>query len=76
MQCTLGKTGSLKLVFEDSSERSKHRISKELLKTVGFPELTHATKMSLQSAGKTDAAKLFSEAIETTPSRGLRIRKT
>jgi hypothetical protein len=75
MQCTLGKTGSRKLAFEDSSERSKRRKSKELLKTVGFPELTHATKMSLRSAGKTDAAELFSEAIETIPSRELRIRK-
>jgi hypothetical protein len=28
-------------------------------KTTGFPELTHATKMSLISAGKTDAAKTF-----------------
>jgi hypothetical protein len=31
--------------------------------------------MSLQSAGKTDAAKLFSETLEPTPTRGIRIRK-
>jgi hypothetical protein len=31
--------------------------------------------MSLRSAGKTDAAKLFSEALETTPMRTLSIRK-
>jgi hypothetical protein len=49
--------------------------SKELRKTVGFPELAHAIKMSLRSAGKTDAAKLFCEALETTPTRALRIRK-
>jgi hypothetical protein len=31
--------------------------------------------MSLQSAGKTYAAKHFSEALETTPTGALRIRK-
>jgi hypothetical protein len=31
--------------------------------------------MSLRSAGKTDAAKLFGEALETTPKKALRIRK-
>jgi hypothetical protein len=31
--------------------------------------------MNLRSSGKTDAAKLFSEALQTTPARGLRIRK-
>jgi hypothetical protein len=75
MHCTSGKSSRRKLAFEGSSERSKDIKSKELRKNVGFPELTHATKMSLRSAGKTDAAKLFSEALETTPTRGLRIRK-
>jgi hypothetical protein len=74
-KCTSDKSGRRKLAFKDSSERSKGRKSKELLKTVGFPELTHATKLNLRSAGKTDAAKLFSEALETTPTRGSRIRK-
>jgi len=48
-----------RLAFEESSERSKRRKSEELTKTVGFPELTHATKMNLRSSGKTDDAKLF-----------------
>jgi len=30
--------------------------------------------MPLRASGKTDAAKPFSEALETTPARGLRIR--
>jgi hypothetical protein len=47
----------------------------KIQRAVGFPELTHATKMSLQSAGKTDVAKLFSEALETTATRALSIRK-
>lgn len=64
-----------RLAFEESSERSKRRKSEKLRKTVGFPELTHATKRNLRSSGKTEAAKLFSEASETTPARGLRIRK-
>jgi len=63
-----------RLAFEESSEKSKRRKSEELRKTVGFPEPTQATKMNLRSSGKTDAAKLFSEALETTPARGLRIR--
>jgi len=53
----------------------ERRKSKDLRKTVGFPELTHATKMSLISAGKTDATKLFSEALEATPTRETGIRK-
>jgi len=44
-------------------------------RAAGFPELTHATKVSLQSAGKIDATKLFSETLETTPTRALKIRK-
>ena len=47
----------------------------ELRKIGGFPELINATTMSLQSAGKTYAAKRFSEALETTPTGALRIRK-
>jgi hypothetical protein len=73
--CTSGIRGLRKLAFEESSERSKRRKPKELRQTAGFPELTHATKMRLRSAGKTDVAKLFSEALETTPTRALRIRK-
>jgi len=63
------------LTFEESSGRNKHRKSKDLRKTVGLPELTHTTKMCLISAGKTDAAKLFSEALEIAPMRTLRNRK-
>jgi hypothetical protein len=75
MPCTLGARGRRKLAFEESSERSKRNNSKELRKIVGFPELTNATTMSLQSAGKTYAAKLFSEALETTPTGALKIRE-
>jgi hypothetical protein len=38
-------------------------------------ELTHAIKMSLRFAGKTDAVILFSEVLETTPTRASRLRK-
>jgi hypothetical protein len=47
MPCTLGTRGRRKLAFEESSERSKRRNSKELRKIVGFPELTNTTTMSL-----------------------------
>jgi hypothetical protein len=75
MPFTLGARGCRKLAFEESSERSKRKNSKELRKIVGFPELIHTTTVSLIAAGKTDAAKLFSEALETTPTGALRIRK-
>ena len=75
MMWASGKSGRRKLAFEDRSEKSKRRKSKDLRKTVRFPELTHATKMSLISAGKTDAAALVSEAVEATPTREIRIRK-
>jgi hypothetical protein len=47
MPCTSGKIGRRKMSFEESSESRKRRKSKELRKTVGLPELTQATKMSL-----------------------------
>lgn len=75
MHYTSGKTGRWKLAFEDSSEKGKGRKSKELRKTVGIPDLTRVTKMSLRTAGKTDAVELFDESLETTPTRGSRIRK-
>jgi hypothetical protein len=69
MPSTTGICGLRKLTFEQSSGRSKRRKSKEIRKTVGFTELAHANKMSLRSAGKTDAANLVSQALETTPTR-------
>jgi hypothetical protein len=58
------------------TEKSKQIKPNELWKTVGFPEITHATKLGLWSAGKKDDDnKLFSEALETIPTRALKIRK-
>jgi hypothetical protein len=71
MLCTSGKSGHRKLAFEDS----KRRKSNDFRKLIGFPDLTHATKMCLLSAGERDAAKLFSEALETILTRDLRIKK-
>jgi hypothetical protein len=76
MLYTSGKSGRRKLAFEESSERNKRRKSKDHRETVGFPELTHAIKMILISACKTDAAKRSSGALETDPKSALRIRKT
>jgi hypothetical protein len=75
MSCTAATRGRQKPAFEDSSEKIKCRRSKEILKTVGSTKLAHANKMSPRSAGKMDAAGLFSEALETTPKTGLIIRK-
>jgi hypothetical protein len=58
MSCTTGIRGRPKLMFEESSERIKRRKSKEIRNNIGFTQLAHANKMSLQSAGKTDAANL------------------
>ena len=60
-----------KLVFKEYNESSKCNISKDLRKTFCFPELTHATNIILQIAGKTDAAELFIGALETSPMRDL-----
>jgi hypothetical protein len=73
--CTTGICGRRKLAFEEGSEMRKRRKSKELRETVGFTELAHANKRSLRSAGKTDAADLFSIALGKTPTRALIIRK-
>jgi hypothetical protein len=67
MLCMSGVSGRRKFAFEDSSKRNK---LKELIKTVGFPELTH-TIMSLRSAGKINATTLHSEALVTTSTRTL-----
>jgi hypothetical protein len=75
MLCTAGKSSRRKLSFDDSSERHTRRKSNELQNTLCFPELTHGTKMSLKSAGRTDAAEISIEAVETTPTGDLRIRK-
>jgi hypothetical protein len=75
MPCTSGTFDRRKLAFEGSSERSKRRKSKQLRQTAGLPELTHATKMSLRSTGKTDATKVFIEAFERAPTKALRITK-
>jgi ADP-dependent phosphofructokinase/glucokinase len=48
-------------------EKEEPQKIKELRKTLCFPELAHATNMDLLFAGKTDAAKLFSYVLETTP---------
>ena len=55
--------------LKTEAKEGKRRKSKDLRKTVGFPELTHSAKISLISAGETDAAKLFSEALEANPTR-------
>lgn len=75
MPGTSGRSGRRNLVFEGSSERRNRIKSKELRNAVGFPELTQATTMNLRSSGRTDAAKLHSGTLETTPTRALRIRK-
>jgi len=72
---TSGKSGYRKLAFEESSGRNKRRKPKDLLKTVCLPELAHATNTSLRSASKSDAVKLCRGALETVPTRALRIRK-
>jgi hypothetical protein len=70
-----GRSGRRKLTFEKSSGKNKRRKSKDLRKSIGLPELAHATNMNLLSVGKTDAAKLRSGALETAPMKALRIRK-
>jgi hypothetical protein len=67
MSSTSGISSLRKLAFKEYNESSKCVIWKELCKTFGFPELTHATNISLLSAGKTDSAEIFIGASDTTP---------
>jgi len=60
-----------KLAFKERNESSKCVTSKELRKTFGFPDLTHATNITLRSAGKTDAADIFFGALGTMSSTAL-----
>lgn len=61
--------------YKLSSDRSKRRKTSELIKNISTPEITHAAKMKLRSTGQHTAAKLVEEAIETTPTRAIKIRE-
>jgi hypothetical protein len=65
MLCCSGICGRPKLESVENSKRSKGRKSKELRKTVGLPVLTNATKTSLISASKTDAANKLNKQSRT-----------
>jgi len=69
-----GISGFQKLAFKECNESSKCVISKELRRTFGFPYLTHATDISLRSAGKTNGAESFFGTLGTMASRALRLR--
>jgi hypothetical protein len=74
MSITSGIRSLRKLAFKEYNENSKCIISKELRTTFGFLELIHATHISLRSAGKRDVTELFIGALDTMPSRALRLR--
>jgi hypothetical protein len=61
MPCTTDKSGRQAWHWNRTAKGANTENSKELLKTFGFPDITHATKMRLKSAGTTDAAKSFHE---------------
>jgi hypothetical protein len=61
--------------LKTAAKRAKAENQKSLEKLSAFLILTHVTKMSLRSAGKTHAAELLNEALETAPTKRLRIRK-
>lgn len=72
-QPSTSRSGRPKLSFEESSERSKRRKTKDLAGKHGRQQLTHAVQVSLKSAGEKDAAKLVKEALQTTPTRSSKI---
>src|SRR5699024_9529309 len=62
--------------FSASSERSKRRKTEPLRSQYSQEELAFATQMSLRASGETEAAKLMTEALDTTPTRASKIRQS
>lgn len=60
--------------FDDCSERSKRRKTKELRESAETEELTFATQMKLRASGKTDASKVVKD-LNASPKRATKYRK-
>lgn len=60
--------------FAESSEKSKNRKIKGLLKSYSSPEIVYAAQCTLQKSGKRNTAMLLKESL-TTPSRSTKIKK-
>jgi hypothetical protein len=77
MPCPSSISGRRKLAFEETAEGAnvENENSFEKLVIPELTQITQLTKMSLRYARKIDAVQLFSEALETTPNRGLKVWK-
>ncbi|PZC74314.1 hypothetical protein B5X24_HaOG208006 [Helicoverpa armigera] len=68
------KIGRPPKTFEELSDRSKRRKTKELCERVPVEELTYAAGVSQRASGNRDASKLIKE-ITSTPTRATKFRK-
>ncbi|CAH2109275.1 unnamed protein product [Euphydryas editha] len=68
------KPGRPTKTFEESSDRSKRRKTKELREQLPVEELTYAAGMSQRTSENSDASKLIKE-MTSTPTRATKFRK-
>lgn len=61
--------------FNESSQKTKARRAKQVLKSVSTEELYLAAEKKLRSTGKRDSASIASELFNTSPQRGSNIKK-
>lgn len=66
---------TVKKAFNDLTVRNQRRRVVDLRKKGSSSELSFAAQMNARSEGREDAAKLLSEAMQTTPTRSGKIRK-
>ncbi|KAJ8937088.1 hypothetical protein NQ314_012031 [Rhamnusium bicolor] len=71
---TVVRSGRPPKPFQESSECSKRRKTKELRENVPVSELTFATQMSLRASGSADASKILKD-ITNSPTRAKKYRK-
>lgn len=74
MWCGQQKPGRPTKKFEELSDRSKRRRTKDLREKVPVEELTFAAQVKMGTSGNTDTSKLMKD-ITLTPSRSKKIRK-
>lgn len=60
--------------FEECSDRSKRRKTKEIREQVPESQLMYATQMNLRAAGKSDASAVLKE-LTKSPTRASKVRK-
>lgn len=72
--CTTKKSGRPRKKFNESSERSKRRKTKDLREQVPAEQLTYAAQMCQRAEGNTEVSKIIKD-VTLTPTRAKKFRK-